>query len=333
MVGKRRLDLAELDAKPADLDLMVGAAEELQRAAVPPANEVARAVHAAARRAERIGDEALRRERGMVEIAARKTRAGDMELARDADRYGLQPVVEDIDAGIVDGPADRRHGSAGKRHAQCGANRRLGRPVGVDHPAAGRPASNEIRRAGIAADDQRGELLESAGWHGGERGRRNEGVADLVADQRPRQVIAEQRPRRRDHERRPYGKGHEHVHDRGIEASRAELEDAGLRRDGEALHLRHDEARDAEMRDDDAFQPAGRAGRVDDVGGVFRRERGGPLGIAGIAVGVAAERRDGAGVIEDEVGRLPGSFAASAAVVSRRAGLASASMEAMRSLG
>ncbi len=73
----------------------------------------------------------------------------------------------------MDGPADRRNGGTGERDAHGGANRRLGRPVGVDHPAAGRPASDEIRRAGIAADDQRRESFESAGRHGGERGWRN----------------------------------------------------------------------------------------------------------------------------------------------------------------
>src|SRR5260221_7872040 len=113
MAGKRRLDLAELDAEAADLDLMIGAADELQLAGLPPANEVARAVHAAARGTERIGDEALRREGGVVEITARKAGTGDMELAGDTDRHGLQPVVEDIDAGIANGPPDRRYGGAG----------------------------------------------------------------------------------------------------------------------------------------------------------------------------------------------------------------------------
>ena len=53
------LDLAELDAEAADLDLVVGAAEELECAVGAPAGQVAGAVHAGARRPERVGHEAL----------------------------------------------------------------------------------------------------------------------------------------------------------------------------------------------------------------------------------------------------------------------------------
>src|ERR1700716_2542995 len=52
MLTERGLDLAGLDAEAADLDLMVGTAEKMQRAFGPPARTVAGAVHAAARRAE-----------------------------------------------------------------------------------------------------------------------------------------------------------------------------------------------------------------------------------------------------------------------------------------
>src|SRR3982074_911595 len=55
MLAERGLDLAGLDAEAADLDLMVGTAEEMQRALGPPARPVAGAVHAAARWAGRRG--------------------------------------------------------------------------------------------------------------------------------------------------------------------------------------------------------------------------------------------------------------------------------------
>ena len=56
---ERRLDLAELDAEAADLDLLVDAAEVFELAVVEAARQIAAAVQAAA--AERVGDEALRR--------------------------------------------------------------------------------------------------------------------------------------------------------------------------------------------------------------------------------------------------------------------------------
>src|SRR5438270_735711 len=95
--GKRSLDLAKLDAEPADLDLMVGAAEEIEGTVGPPANEIAGAIHAAARRAERIGDEALGSKGGTVEIAAREAWPRDIKLARNAYGRRLESVIQHID--------------------------------------------------------------------------------------------------------------------------------------------------------------------------------------------------------------------------------------------
>src|SRR6195256_3180362 len=97
MLSERNLDLAGLDAEAADLDLMVGTAEVQQRAVGPPARTVAGAVHTAARRSERIGDEAFGGQVWAVEIAARETAAGDIELARYPDRHQLQAIVQHID--------------------------------------------------------------------------------------------------------------------------------------------------------------------------------------------------------------------------------------------
>ena len=64
MAQQRRLDLAGLDAEAAQLDLLVGAAEEVQHPVGAPARQIAGAVHAAARRPERVGDEPLRGQPG-----------------------------------------------------------------------------------------------------------------------------------------------------------------------------------------------------------------------------------------------------------------------------
>ena len=54
MPQQRRLDLAGLDAEAAQLDLLVGAPEKVQHAVGAPARQIAGAVHAAARRPERV---------------------------------------------------------------------------------------------------------------------------------------------------------------------------------------------------------------------------------------------------------------------------------------
>ena len=89
--GERGLDLAELDAVAADLDLEVGAAEALQRAAavgeLAPAAEVAGAVHPrAGLDPRRVGDEPLGGQLGPTEVAERHAVAADVELADHADR-------------------------------------------------------------------------------------------------------------------------------------------------------------------------------------------------------------------------------------------------------
>src|ERR1700694_4862967 len=82
MLTERGLDLAGLDAEAADLDLMVGTAEKMQRALGAPARTVAAAVHPAARRSERIGDETFGGQARAVEVTARQTAAGDVKIAR-----------------------------------------------------------------------------------------------------------------------------------------------------------------------------------------------------------------------------------------------------------
>src|SRR6185436_5932030 len=95
----------------ADLDLVIAAAEELDRpvAAVPP--EVAGAVHPAA--GQRVDDEPGRGALRVAEVAARDAGAGDADLADRACRHQLVRVVEQIDPGAVDRAADRNR--AGRR--------------------------------------------------------------------------------------------------------------------------------------------------------------------------------------------------------------------------
>ena len=76
MALQRCLDLAQLDAVAAQLDLVVDAAKVFDVAILETARQIAAAVKRGPRcGAERVGNEALRGELGAVEIAARNTRA------------------------------------------------------------------------------------------------------------------------------------------------------------------------------------------------------------------------------------------------------------------
>ena len=82
VLAERGLDLAELDAEAADLDLVVDAAEELERAVGPPAREVAGAVQPLPGAPNGSATKRSAVRPGRSQIAARQAAAADVELAR-----------------------------------------------------------------------------------------------------------------------------------------------------------------------------------------------------------------------------------------------------------
>ncbi len=181
MGGERRLDLAELDAEAAQLDLAVDAPEELEVAVRPPAHQIAGAVETApglacGSTAEGVGHEAHRGRLRPAEIAAGEPPAADAELPRYARRQRLQPAVEHVGAAVGERHADRRHPRSRRARVDGiggAVDRRLGGAVGVDHRELG-------RRAGDAGEERLGDRLD-----GGDR------AAQRVLDpplQAPRQL-------------------------------------------------------------------------------------------------------------------------------------------------
>jgi hypothetical protein len=108
VLRERRLDLARLDAEAAYLDLLVLAPQILYLAVGEVTRHVARAVETFAAAAEGVGDELLGRRRRPVQVSAREALAADVEFAADSGGDGVQKLVEDVDASVVDGPADGR---------------------------------------------------------------------------------------------------------------------------------------------------------------------------------------------------------------------------------
>jgi non-ribosomal peptide synthetase component F len=172
------LDFAGFDAKAADLDLLVDAAEELERAVVAPAAQVAGAIEPSAGRAERIRDETFGREGRPIQVAARHARTTDADFARRPDRYRLEVGIEQMDLRVVDGLADGQIMHA--RHGGChrGEHSGLGRTVGVDHVMAAMPALDEGGRDGLTGDDQIAHAGQAPFGHDGEHGRRQGDVGD-----------------------------------------------------------------------------------------------------------------------------------------------------------
>ena len=94
-----RLDLARLDPHTAHLDLLVEAAEELESAIRAEPHLISRPVQPASGLiGERMWDEPLRGESGPCSVAPRQPRAPEVELAGQAYRNPLEPLVQRLDS-------------------------------------------------------------------------------------------------------------------------------------------------------------------------------------------------------------------------------------------
>ena len=141
---QRAIDFAQFDTDTAQLDLMIPAADELQRIVAVPAREIAGAVHACVLfRAEMVFDEAFRGEVGRAQITARHAMSADVQLTDHATRHRLTMRVQQIHAHARQRPADRHvgrcdFGTIDGRH-QRRAYRRFSRAVVIAerHPTPG----------------------------------------------------------------------------------------------------------------------------------------------------------------------------------------------------
>ena len=144
--GDLGVDLAELDAESANLDLEVAAPDVFDGVIASPGDDVARAVHPVAWLAEGVGDKSLAGQAGTPVVSASQADAGDVQLTGSSDGYGLQARIEDHLVHAADRSTDRDgcahcHGFADVCHDGC-----LGRAVGVDEFSSGSPEADEMRR-------------------------------------------------------------------------------------------------------------------------------------------------------------------------------------------
>ena len=275
MPGQCRLDLARFDAEAADLDLMIGAADELDAAIAETAHAVAGAIQALARRTERVRHEPLSGQVGATQVTACQSLAADVQLADRAHRQRLAARVEDVDLGVGDGAADRDRGRARRHHVRdamgAGEGRALGRAVAVvqgDTRGGFAHAPDVPDRQRFATGEQRlqaGQLPRVLVDHGIEQRRGQPCGGHAVATDRRREPGA--------------GRQFLVVHDdtaaveqctpqfqrRGVEAQRRGMQHPRLRAEFDVVDIA-DQAQDRAMADLDALRRAGRARGVHDIG-------------------------------------------------------------------
>ena len=276
MRQQRRLDLAELDAEAAHLDLAVDAAEELDAAVGQPRDEIAGAIHPRAVARERIGDEPLVRSarRDASSRARRPRRRGTARRARRSApgsrpnrgcRRGHADRPTDRHAPAEHRSADRRDGAASRPSSRSGRTRSR-TASSRSTPRRSRPGRSRRRRRSGAPTAARRQLREQR-RHGVE-------VGDALRRDQLRELRGiEQRRLADEHELRAAGQREPDLIDRRVERVRRQQDQRVARADREVFLLREHEVDDVAMLDEHALRLAGRAARVDDVREVVRARR------------------------------------------------------------
>ncbi len=93
---QRRLDLARLDSKAPNLDLLIGSPQELKVVVHAPARQVSSPVHPRSGLAVWIGNKAFSRQCGPLQIASRQAGAGDVEFPSHSHRNWLQRPIKHV---------------------------------------------------------------------------------------------------------------------------------------------------------------------------------------------------------------------------------------------
>src|SRR5258705_11719925 len=136
MPQKRRLDLPRLNAKTADLNLLVRAPHKLQCAIPAPARQVPAAVHPTPRSTKPIRNKAPPSETPATQITTRHTRSRNVKLPNNPNRNRLQTTIHNVYTRVPYRPPNPWHTAPRQCLAHQRANCRLRRPVGIDHPPA-----------------------------------------------------------------------------------------------------------------------------------------------------------------------------------------------------
>ena len=177
------VNLAKLDALPADLQLVVAAAKILHRAVRQPARHVAGAIHPLTG-GKRVGDKAAGGEVRTSQIALRQLDAGEIKIPRHPRRHRAHRGIENAQPGVPHRPANR-HAAAGHRRQlrpagriPADVHRRLRRAVQVMQRRAGQalPLAAQFRRQRFAAAEyppQRAAGSDAVGIQRGDKRRQH----------------------------------------------------------------------------------------------------------------------------------------------------------------
>src|SRR6266496_798451 len=311
VAGQVVFDFAQLDADPADLDLAVQAAQELELAVGAPLGQVAGAVHAlAGGRAVGLWQEPFGGQLGAAQVAAGDAGAGHVQLAGDADGGQVAVAVQHPGAVVGHGLADGWAAGVGGLGAQVvdyGDGGLGGAVAVVELPAGAVPVVDQLAGEGLAAHEGDPQVGEGAAVQQGHDGWGHVDDADLLVGQQPGQRGGVQQHLAGGQDQgRAAGQGGEGLEDADVEGGVGELQhpvggaelEQPLAGGGEVDHVA--------VLDQHALGGAGGPGGVDHVGQVGRGEGGrGRLGVA-LAGQLGLVQAQGGGAGRQPPGQLGG---------------------------
>ncbi|EST14681.1 hypothetical protein EDP1_4116 [Pseudomonas putida S610] len=163
--GQARLDFTQLDTETTQLDLLVGASQVAQGAVCLPGHQIAAAVQPILRpTAERIGDEALGRQRGLAQVTQGYTVPADVQLADGPHGQRLLVRVQHVAPGVADRPADGQAARLDTGHLEGGGKGGgFGRPVAVEHVrrcTVSQHPGHDVRVQHVTSDHQVAQACE-----------------------------------------------------------------------------------------------------------------------------------------------------------------------------
>src|SRR5436305_3195360 len=108
MLAQNRFDFAQLNAVPAQLDLIIETAQKFNHAIRAPACKVSSSVQPISCPAgERIRNKPFGRKLCALPVATRQTNSSDIQLSAHCWRRGLEMGIKNIKLGVGDGAANR----------------------------------------------------------------------------------------------------------------------------------------------------------------------------------------------------------------------------------
>src|SRR6201984_1175721 len=131
--NQRGLDLPRLNAKTADLNVMVRSPHKLQNPIPAPARQVPAAVHPAPRNAKPVRNKALPRQTPAPNIPPTNPSTRNVKLPNNPNRYRLQTVIQHIGSVVGQRTTDRdaRTGLLTFDSKSNGIDRSFGRTVKI----------------------------------------------------------------------------------------------------------------------------------------------------------------------------------------------------------